>query len=128
MLRIMQRPVFSGEIIPGRSYVLIDDIVTLGGTIASLIEFTQNAGGSVRAVLALAYAKYGRPITPTAPNLEKLTRCFGGGLNALFEDCGIGENGVGRLTNSEIMYLLKFKSTENIRKKLWSLKGSFEKE
>ena len=113
---------FTGEIIPQKSYILVDDIITQGGTIASLIEFTTRSGGEVRAVLSLAYAKYSTPLAPAGENIERLRSRYGDGLPDFFEECGLSRDSVKSLTNSEVMYLLKFSNVDNIRKKLWSIK------
>jgi AcrR family transcriptional regulator len=117
--RIIYKPVFSGEITAGRSYILVDDVITQGGTISSLMQFVSQAGGMVSAVLSLASAKGSQRIAPTKEILDKLNRHFGNELPIFFEECGLGTDVMEQLTHSEILYLLKFSSVDNIRRK-WS--------
>ena len=117
MERILHKPVFCGEITAGRNYILVDDVITQGGTISSLMQFVSQNGGRISAVLALAYAKGIRKIAPERENLADLRQRFGKQLTDFFEECGMGSNAADQFTNSEILYLLKFSSVENIRKK-----------
>jgi hypothetical protein len=115
--RIFYKPVFCGEITPGTDYILADDVITQGGTISSLMRFVTQNMGNIRAILSIAYARGSKKIAPEKENLDLLEQRFGRQLNDFFEECGMGKDAAGQLTNSEILYLLKFSSVENIRKK-----------
>lgn len=39
------RPAFSGEVVQGQEYLIVDDNLTMGGTIASLRGYVENRGG-----------------------------------------------------------------------------------
>ena len=121
--RILCKPVFSGVIAPGKNYILVDDIVTQGGTMSSLMRFVSSEGGNVRAVLSLVYGRGSRRIAPAKEKLAKLKRRFGNKLTDFFEDYGMGSGYIDQLTNSEILYLLKFSSVENMRKKAGEASG-----
>jgi hypothetical protein len=115
MERILYRPTFQGSIRPNKSYILIDDVVTQGGTIMALRQHVLNAGGRVDAVAAIAYAKYAKPIIPTQENIDKLFLRFGNELFDLFREFGLSlETTV--LSNSQIRYLLQFSSVANMRR------------
>lgn len=53
--RLAHSSEFYGEITPGRHYVLVDDILTLGGTLADLRGFVIANGGHVVAMSTLAH-------------------------------------------------------------------------
>ena len=62
--RLLHKPIFKGSVIPGLSYILVDDVVTQGGTISALREFVIRQGGNVVAVVALAFAIGSHDIAP----------------------------------------------------------------
>ncbi|MDR2559297.1 MAG: phosphoribosyltransferase [Oscillospiraceae bacterium] len=119
--RILKKPVFCGEIIPGKNYILVDDVITQGGTISSLMQFVSQRGGKISAILSLAYARGSKKIIPTRENLAKLKQRFGKKLTDFFEEYGLGDDAAEQLTNSEILYLMKFSNVENIRKKTYNI-------
>lgn len=45
--RLAMNPTFDGEVERGQPYVLVDDTLTMGGTIASLRGYIENRGGQV---------------------------------------------------------------------------------
>ena len=94
MHRILYKPLFYGKVISGREYILVDDVVTQGGTVSSLMHFVTQNGGTVPAILSLAYAKGSRRITPLTENLVKLEQRFGNQLNDFFHEYGMGEDAV----------------------------------
>jgi hypothetical protein len=84
---------------------------------SSLIQFVSQRRGNILAILSLTYAKGSRKIAPTKETLSNLKQRFGNRLSEFFEDCGMGSEAVDQLTNSEMLYLMKFSNIENIRKK-----------
>jgi hypothetical protein len=57
--RLLWQPRFEGEVRRDRAYILVDDVVTLGGTLAALRSYIVAGGGTVIAASALANT-YGR--------------------------------------------------------------------
>jgi hypothetical protein len=51
--RLARQPVFDGEVIPGAQYVMVDDFVGQGGTLANLRGFIESNGGKVLAAVTL---------------------------------------------------------------------------
>ncbi len=51
--RLSQYPVFDGNVIVNQSYIIVDDTLTMGGTLASLRGFIENNGGIVLIAITL---------------------------------------------------------------------------
>lgn len=115
--RLLHKPKFCGFIQEGTQYILIDDVITQGGTIAALREFVIVRGGRVVAVVALAYAIGSHAIAPLKRNVVRLLVKFGMPLILLLQSLGIICD-VHELTNSQIKYLLRFASVMNIMHKV----------
>jgi hypothetical protein len=114
---LLHKPVFFGYIEKNTEYILVDDIVTQGGTILALRNFVMVQGGNVVAVVALAYAVGSHYIAPLKKNIVRLFFKFGSRLIHFLKKYGIAVSFQG-LTNSQVKYLNRFKSFENIVKKI----------
>jgi hypothetical protein len=115
--RLLHKSVFFGYIKKNTEYILVDDIVTQGGTILALRNFIMIQGGDVVAVVALAYAVGSQYIAPLKKNIVKLFLKFGSRLIHFLKKYGIAVC-FRELTNSQVKYLNRFKSFENIVKKI----------
>jgi len=56
MERLNNRAEFDGDVRPGDRYVLVDDVATMGGTLAELSHYIQAMGGLVAGVAVLVNA------------------------------------------------------------------------
>ena len=56
MERLNNRARFDGPVRKGAEYVLVDDVMTMGGTLAELAHYIQSGGGAVAAVVVLVNA------------------------------------------------------------------------
>ena len=118
ILRLMHKPKFSGKIISGVSYIIVDDVVTQGGTAASLRHYVLEQGGTVLAIVALAYAIGSRAIALTRANwVRMLLRFDRSKLENTLETWGICSS-VRQLANSQGRYLLRFRSIGTFISKL----------
>ncbi len=54
--RLLGRKVFDGEVVRGKDYILVDDVVTQGGTLDELRTHIVNNGGNVVAVTSLGFS------------------------------------------------------------------------
>lgn len=115
--RLLHKPSFSGYIQCGVEYILIDDVVTQGGTIAALREFVMVRGGKVVAAVALAFAIGSHAIAPTKGYMVRLFVKFGSSLICFLRILGIAAT-LCELTNAQVRYLLRFASVGNMMKKL----------
>jgi hypothetical protein len=54
-MRFLCQPSFEGDITPGSGFIILDDVMTTGGTFAALRSYIVRAGGRVVASTALAH-------------------------------------------------------------------------
>lgn len=115
--RLLNKPMFIGYIVKNTDYIIVDDIVTQGGTISALRNFIMGRGGNVVAVVALAYAIGSHDIAPLKKYTVRLVLKFGNRLIQLLNIYGIAVS-FQELTNSQAKYLNRFTSFENIIRKI----------
>jgi hypothetical protein len=112
MERMATRAEFEGLVSPGRSYVLIDDVTTMGGTLAELGNFIQSNGGNVRSALVLVNAGRLKSLRADPAQVRKLESRF---KNEIEEILGVKPTA---LTANEANYLIGFRSADEIRDRL----------
>jgi hypothetical protein len=112
MERLALRPEFEGPVVSGANYVLLDDVVSLGGTLAELAHYIQINGGLVRDIAVIVNAGRNKSLTPDIKTLRILNERFG---NEIIEIFGININA---LTANEAQYLVGFRSTDEIRNRI----------
>ncbi|MBB6581677.1 phosphoribosyltransferase [Ralstonia solanacearum] len=109
MERLNARPRFRGNVRAGERYVLVDDVTTMGGTLAELAHFIQARSGIVHGVVVLVNASRSGMLQPTKKVVRLLTERFG---HEITEICGIEP---GALTADEANYLVGFRTADEIR-------------
>lgn len=109
--RLANEREFYGAIEPGRHYVIADDVMTMGGTLAGLRGFIESQGGIVFAMTTLASRSGGSvPIAITEDMRARLDLKFNRGekgvmlQSVLMEELGYG---VDCLTQQEGGFLLR---------------------
>jgi hypothetical protein len=112
MERLALRPEFEGPVVSGANYVLLDDVVSLGGTLAELAHYIQINDGLVRDIAVIVNAGRNKSLSPDIKTLRILNERFG---NEIIEIFGININA---LTANEAQYLVGFRSTDEIRNRL----------
>jgi Predicted amidophosphoribosyltransferases len=121
MERLINRPIFDGKVQEGYNYIVLDDVVTQGGTVSSLRRFINEHGAKVVTVSALAFGKESTTIALQQDTcvqiLEKLGR---DSLEGFLQEKNI-VRGVEELTESEGKYLLKFRDVEAIRNRAYEV-------
>ena len=70
--RLARQAAFTGEIVAGTDYVMVDDFVGQGGTLANLRGIIEAAGGHVIAATALTGKPHSAALAPTAEQLALL--------------------------------------------------------
>lgn len=103
--RFLWQPQFVGDVRLDRPYVLVDDAVTIGGTVAALCSHIVRAGGTVAAVTALAH-KSGQhqPLALTYRTRQMLDTVYTAGIEHLWKEA-IGHE-IDCLTEPEGAFLL----------------------
>jgi len=107
--RFLWQPSFCGQVLDGRSYVIVEDMVTLGGTVAALASYIHKHGGRVVAVISLASDK-GPLTTPLAlrqNTRRRLNNVFSSGFSDFWREA-IGHAGT-CLTDREGAFLVEWK-------------------
>jgi hypothetical protein len=105
--RFLYQPVFTGDVIAGAHYIIADDVVTLGATLAALRSHIVRHGGIVSAVTALAH-KHG--VNQQFPILEntvnEIRGFFGHGIFERWKEA-LGHD-VQSLTEPEGLFLCEW--------------------
>lgn len=109
MERLMTRPAFEGKVVSGRPYVLVDDVTTMGGTIAELSNYIQDNGGRIVGIVVIVNAGRNKGFAPNKRTIKLLNERFGDEIRKIF---GIA---LPALTVNEANYLVGFRSVDEIR-------------
>lgn len=114
--RLARQPLFDGDVIEGQEYLIVDDFIGMGGTIANLRGYIVSQGGVVIGATVLTGKPYSAKIAPDRNTLQELRDKHGKELEDWWEkrfvhtfDC---------LTQSEARYLLKTENADRIRNKI----------
>jgi hypoxanthine-guanine phosphoribosyltransferase len=114
--RLAHPALFEGEVERGRDYLLVDDFVGQGGTIANLKGFIEVGGGTAIGCTTLTGKPWSAKLTPSAETLRMLREKHGGELESWWQDTfGYGFD---FLTESEARYLARADSVELIRNRI----------
>lgn len=114
--RIARPPIFSGEVAGGKNYVLVDDFIGQGGTLANLRGHIVQAGGNVTAAITLTGKAYSAKLALEKETLKNLRDKHGEEIENWWR-ANFGY-GFGGLTESEARYLVRAENAHTIRAKL----------
>jgi hypothetical protein len=112
MERLSLRAQFEGAVIAGECYVLVDDVINMGGTLAELADHIQRAGGLVTAVVTLVNAGRIKTLQSAPRVIRKLQER---NENEILHIFGIQPVA---LTANEAQYLVGFRTSDEIRNRL----------
>ena len=114
--RLAHQAIFVGEVQPGGQYLLVDDFVGQGGTLANLIGFIASHGGRVIGATVLTGKTYSAKLAPDDASIQALREKHG----TDFEQWWQRQFGFGFecLTRSETRYLEKSTDAHTIRSRL----------
>jgi len=109
--RFLWQPSFTGAVRRDVVYVLVDDVFTLGGTMAAFRSYVVGNGGTVVLLTALAHqsGKY-QPLALTKKTWDELKTRFGVGLDQFWKD-EVG-HGADCLTEAEGKVLIDWARSE----------------
>lgn len=114
--RLVTPATFTGNVVAGAEYLLVDDHVGFGGTFANLRGHIEKAGGRVLGMTALTETGGGREIAVPSAMLSVLRSTHGKELEQFWQDhFGYG---LGCLTKLEAGYLCRVESFDAIRTRL----------
>lgn len=110
MHRVTTEVPFSGEVEPGGKYLIVDDTLTQGGTLADLKGYIEENGGVVVGASTLMGKQYSSKLKPSAETLKALRDRYGRDFENWWES-EFGYN-FDRLTESEARYLAKIRGED----------------
>ena len=114
--RLARQAAFDGPVTSGTEYVMVDDFVGQGGTLANLRGWIAKRGGNVIGAVALTGKPYSVRLNPTEEQLDELRQEHGRRFEEWWKehfghafDC---------LTHSEARYLARSPDVDTIRDRL----------
>jgi len=110
--RVFAHAYFGGEVEAGKSYILIDDTLTQGGTFAALADHIARNGGTVVGAIALTGKQYSARLRLSGELLEQLRTKHGDAEDAFRSATGYG---FAELTESEARALVRYKPAQSVR-------------
>jgi adenine/guanine phosphoribosyltransferase-like PRPP-binding protein len=114
--RLANQALFAGEVKPEQQYLIVDDFVGQGGTLANLIGFITSNGGRVAGATVLTGKPYSAKLAPDAALIQALREKHGRDLeNWWGQTFGFGYDS---LTRSEARYLENSPDAHAIRDRL----------
>jgi len=84
MQRLIARSFFFGEVVLGGKYVMVDDVTTLGGTLADLADYIQGNGGEVLGSVLLVNAARSGRLIPSQAVIRQIERRYGDEVRETF--------------------------------------------
>ena len=114
--RLARQAQFDGAIMAGTDYVLADDFVGMGGTLANLRGFIASQGGKVLAAVALTGKSHSARLKLSTAQLETLWNKHGTELEHWWQ-ARFG-HAFDALTESEARYLARSEDADAIRNRI----------
>jgi hypoxanthine-guanine phosphoribosyltransferase len=113
--RMARQAVFAGDIVAGCNYVIVDDFIGQGGTVANLRGYIETLGGTVLAATVLTGKPFSAKLKLSASQLAQLRE-----KHEHIETWWIDYFGFGFdcLTESEARYLIRTPDAEHIRDRI----------
>ncbi len=118
--RLARQARFGGVVSPGTEYVLVDDFVGMGGTLANLKGYIESNGGKVIAAVCLTGKPHSAKLALSPERLQELRGKHGEEL----ENWWIGQfaHAFDALTESEARYLARTEGTDTVRSRIAAAK------
>lgn len=114
--RLSQYPFFSGGVQKGRNYVILDDTLSMGGTLASLRGYIENKGGHVILAIVLTGHDGAALLNIKEAMLTSIRNKHGDKLDEWWKtEIGFG---VDKLTQGEAGHLKKAPGIDEIRSRI----------
>ena len=114
--RLAFNPTFIGNVKEGQSYLIVDDILTMGGTIASLRGYIENRGGHVVGASVMTAHEGALDLAVKPKLLSAIDEKHGRSMNQYWQETfGYG---IDELTQGEAGHLRSAASVDAIRKRI----------
>lgn len=114
--RLARQAEFAGAIQRGCPYVLVDDFVGMGGTLANMKGYIESHGGQVLAAVSLTGKPHSAKLAVTPERLQELRNKHGTELEAWW--MGRFAHAFDALTESEARYLARTEAVDTIRTRI----------
>ena len=114
--RLARQARFSGHVEKNREYVIVNDFVGQGGTLANLRGWVEKQGGKVVGAVALTGKPYSAKLNPSKEQLDELRRRHGKDFEKWWRE-HFGHS-FSCLTQSEARYLARSPDVDTIRDRL----------
>ena len=114
--RLAFNPTFIGNVKEGQSYLIVDDTLTMGGTIASLRGYIENRGGHVIGASVMTAHEGALDLAVKPKLLSAIDEKHGRSMNQYWQETfGYG---IDKLTQGEAGHLRSAASVDAIRKRI----------
>ncbi len=115
-VRLARQAVFDGTVLAGKDYLLVDDFIGQGGTLANLRGYIESHGGVVIGATVLTGKPFSAVLAPTPEQIDALRKKHGQKLEHWWrERYGYGFD---CLTQSEARYLERSPDVDTIRDRI----------
>ncbi|MDP2370954.1 phosphoribosyltransferase [Rhodoferax sp.] len=114
--RLARQAEFDGPVQTGRTYVLVDDFVGMGGTLANLKGYIESKGGKVLAAVSLTGKPHSAKLALSPERLQELRLKHGTELENWWH--GRFAHTFDALTESEARYLARTETADTIRNRI----------
>ena len=114
--RLARQARFEGDVDTGREYVMVDDFIGQGGTLANLRGWVEKHGGAVVGAVGLTGKSYSAKLNPTEEQLHELRERHGSGFEGWWRE--FFGHPFDYLTQSEARYLTRSPDVDTIRDRL----------
>ncbi len=114
--RLARQALFFGEVEKGETYILVDDLVGQGGTLANLRGHILKQGGHVVAAIVCTGKPYSATLSLSNDQLVELRKTHGSALEKWWQ--GYFGYSFDRLTQSEARYLSRSPNADRIRERI----------
>ena len=114
--RMARQAEFEGAVVPGQDYVLVDDFVGMGGTLANLKGYIESNGGKVLAAVSLTGKPHSAKLALSPERLYELRNKHGAELENWWLERFA--HGFDALTESEARYLARTETADTVRDRI----------
>lgn len=114
--RLAFNPMFSGDVQVGQNYLIVDDTLTMGGTVASLRGYIENRGGTVVAAAVMTAREGALNLPVKGKMLATIEAKHGAAMNQFWQETfGYG---LDKLTQGEAGHLRAAATVDAIRTRI----------